>query len=113
MDFRVVKIGNAKSVTQLLGSENWGSCCPTSHSTLINSSWAQRRNGPTIVLSGHGHLLLDHQPDREVEDQGCGDALICENIKLLPSFVAICKPSEEMSNNVKKQTHNTEHTIVL
>jgi len=43
MDFRVVKTVNANSVTQLLGTENWGSCYQTSHCTLINSSRAHRK----------------------------------------------------------------------
>jgi len=35
--------------------------------------------------------------------QGHGDTLLCKYIKLLPPFVAICKPSEELSKNVKSK----------
>lgn len=69
---------------------------------LINHRHTEM-NGPAFVSSGHSLLLLDHKPDRGDEGQGCGDTLICENTKLLPSFVAICKPSEEMSKNVKSK----------
>ena len=113
MDFRVVKTVNANSVTHLLGIENWGSCCQISHCTLINSSWARRKEWASNCFKRTQPLTAGLQARQRMRRSGVWRHSAMQKYKTPATFCYHMQAIRRIVKECKKQRHNTEHTIVL
>jgi len=113
MDFGVIQNVNAYSVTQLLGIENWGSCCQTSPCMLINSSWAHRKEWASNCFKGTHPLTAGPQARQRKQGSGAWRHSDMQIYKAPATFCCHMQAIRIIVKECKRQRHNAEHTNVL
>jgi len=113
MDFRVVKTVNANCVTQLLGIENWGSFCQTSHCTLIISSREHRKEWVSNCFKQTQPITAGSKARQRRWGSGVWRHSDIQKHKTPATFCCHMQAIRRIVKECQKQRHKADHTTVL